>query len=162
VLGRLYGELADVGATAAALDRAAERGLPLAARFAVLATGCRSPQEASALLDKLRLPQDAAQLARLAVELREPLQSARDPSAVLDMLERGDAFRRPDRFEQLLQAFEVSSGQSASRVRAAARAAAGVDAGTIAAAHRNDPAAIAKAIRAARLDAVAHALEASD
>ena len=154
LIGRLYGELADLAATAAALDRAAERNLPLPARFAVLAGACRSTQSVVDVLGKLRAPQDAAQLARLLVELRDPLRSATSPDAIVDALERGDAFRRPERFELLLQAFEVHGEGSAGRFRAALRAASAIDAGAVAASCQDDPAAIPRALREARVAAV--------
>ena len=158
LIGRLYGELEDLGATAAALDRAAERDLPFPARFAVLANACRSPQAAADFIGKLRAPQDAAQLARLLVELRDPLQAATSPDAIVDVLERGDAFRRPERFEQLLQAFEACRRRPADRFRAAAEAASAIDAGAVATAHQSDPAAIPRAVRAARVTAVRRSL----
>jgi tRNA nucleotidyltransferase (CCA-adding enzyme) len=154
LIGRLYGELADLPAAAAALDRAAEHNLPLAARFAVLAGACRTPQAATEFSGKVRAPQDAAQLARLLVELRAPMKSATSPDAVVDVLERGDAFRRPERFELLLQAFEAGGEQSADRWRAALKAASAIDAGALAAAHSGNPAAIPRAIREARVTAV--------
>jgi tRNA nucleotidyltransferase (CCA-adding enzyme) len=158
LLDRLYGELADLHAAAAALDRAAGSNLPLPARFAVLAAACRSPQAVTDLLGKLRAPQDAAQLARLLVELREPLRGAASADAIVDVLERGDAFRRPERFELLLQAFEACGEPAADRFRAALTAASAVDAGAVAVSHRGDPAAIPRAIRAARVAAVRRAL----
>jgi len=154
LIGRLYGELEDLRAAAAALDRAAERNLPLPARFAVLAGACSTQPAVDRLLGKLRAPQDAAQLARLLVELRDPLQGATSPDAIVDVLERGDAFRRPERFELLLQAFETSRERTADRFRAALAAASAIDAGALAAAHRNDPVAIPQAIRKARVAAV--------
>jgi tRNA nucleotidyltransferase (CCA-adding enzyme) len=154
LIGRLYGELADLAATAAALDRAAGRNLPLPARFAVLAGACRSTQSVVDFLGKLRAPQDATQLARLLVELRDPLRRATSPDAIVDALERGDAFRRPERFELLLQAFEVCGEQAADRFRAALKAASAIDAGALAASHSGDAAAIPRAIREARVAAV--------
>jgi tRNA nucleotidyltransferase (CCA-adding enzyme) len=160
LLGRLYGELEDLEDAAAALDRAAERGLPLPARFAVLANACRSPHALEDLLAKLRAPQDAAQLARLLVEVRGPLQHAAGAAGIVDVLERGDAFRRPDRFQWLLQAFEVTTERSGDRFRAAQRAASAVDAGAIAHGHRDNPATIGSAVRQARIAAVQQALDA--
>jgi len=154
LIGRLYGELADLPAAAAALDRAAERNLPLPVRFAVLAGACRTPQAATEFSGKVRAPQDAAQLARLLVELRAPLTSATLPDAIVDVLERGDAFRRPERFELLLRAFEACGEPSAKRFRDALRAASAIDAGAVAAEHQQDPASIPRAIRDARVAAV--------
>ena len=154
LIDRLYGELADLGAAADALDRAAERKLPLPARFAVLASACRSLQAVTDLIGKVRAPQDAAQLARLLVELRDPLRDAKAPDAIVDVLERGDAFRRPERFELLLQAFEVCGEPAADRFRTALTSASAIDAGAVAASHHADPAAIPRAIREARVAAV--------
>jgi tRNA nucleotidyltransferase (CCA-adding enzyme) len=158
LIGRLYGELEDLDATAAALDRAAERDLLLPARFAVLANACRSPRAAADFLGKLRVQQEAAQLARLLVELRGPLATSTASAAIVDVLERGDAFRRPERFELLLQAFEACSELTAARFRVALKAASAVDAGALAALHRNDPAQIPRAVRQARVVAVGRAL----
>jgi len=154
LIDRLYGELADLRAAAAALDRAAERNLPLPARFAVLASACRSPQAAIGFIGKLRAPQDATQLARLLVELRDPLRGATSPDAIVDVLERADAFRRPERFELLLQAFEACGERTADRFRAALKAASAIDAGAVAAEHQQGPAEIPRAIREARVTAV--------
>ena len=159
VLSRLYGELQDLPDTAAALDRAAARNLPLPARFAVLATACRSPQAADSFLGKVRAPQDAAQLARLLVELRDALDTVTQAEGLVELLERGDAFRRPERFELLLQAYEASSKRTADRFRAVAQAAAAIDAGAVAAEHQDAPAQIPRAVREARLAAVRRAQE---
>jgi tRNA nucleotidyltransferase (CCA-adding enzyme) len=158
LIERLYGELEDLDATAAALDLAADRGLLLPARFAVLANACRSPRALADFLGKLRVPQEAAQLARLLVELREPLATATSSAAIVDVLERGDGFRRPERFELLLQAFEACRPLTAHRFRVALKAAAAVDAGTLATLHGNDPAEIPRAVRQARVVAVGRAL----
>jgi tRNA nucleotidyltransferase (CCA-adding enzyme) len=158
LIDRLYAELEDLGPASAALDRAAQRDLLLPARFAVLASACRSPRAVADLLGKLRAPQDAAHLARLLVELRDMLASASSSAAIVEVLERADAFRRPERFELLLAAYEAVSEASAERFRAALRAASTVDAGALASLHRNDPAEIQKAVRQARIVAVGGAL----
>jgi tRNA nucleotidyltransferase (CCA-adding enzyme) len=158
LIERLFSELEDIGPTAAALDRAADRQLLLPARFAVLANACRSPRAVADFLGKLRLQQESSQLARLLVELREPLATATSSAAIVEVLERGDAFRRPERFELLLQAFEVARELTANRFRIALKAAGEVDAGALAALHRNDPSEIPRAVRQARIVAVGRAL----
>jgi tRNA nucleotidyltransferase (CCA-adding enzyme) len=162
LIARLYGELEDLEDTAAALDRAADRDLLLPARFAVLANACPSPRAAADFLGKLRVQQDAAQLARLLVELRDSLDTATSSTAIVELLERADAFRRPERFELLLQAYEVCRGLTAKRFRVAQKAAAAVDAGALAALHRNDPAEIPRAVRQARVVAAGRALYGDD
>ena len=159
LIDRLYAELEDLPATEAALDRSAERGLLLPARFAVLANACRSPRAVADFLGKLRAPQEAAQLARLLVELRDALANATAAFAVVEVLERGDAFRRPERFELLLQSHEACTETSADRFRLALKAASNVDAGALAALHRNNPADIPAAVRQARVVAVGASLQ---
>ena len=154
LIDRLYSELEDIEPTAAALDRAAQRKLLLPARFAVLANACRSPRAVADFLGKLRVQQESAQLARLLVELRDPLSTATSSAEIVEVLERGDAFRRPERFELLLQAYEVARELTANRFRIALKAAAEVDAGALANLHRNDPAEIPRAVRQARIVAV--------
>lgn len=160
LIARLYGELEDLGPAGLSLDRAAKRRLVLPVRFAILAGACRGPRRVADLIGKLRVPQDSAQLARLHIDLRDALASADSSAAIVDVLERADAFRRPERFEQLLQAFETTSESSADRFRNALRAAAEVDAGALASLHRNDPAEIPRAVRQARVVAVSRALHA--
>jgi tRNA nucleotidyltransferase (CCA-adding enzyme) len=162
LIGRLYGELEDLELTATALDRAAERNLLLPARFAVLANACHSSRAVADFLGKLRVQVESAQLARLLVELRAPLATATSSAAIVEVLERGDAFRRPERFELLLQAFEACQDLTAKRFRIALRAAADVDAGALANLHRNDPAEIPRAVRQARVVAVGRALYGDD
>jgi tRNA nucleotidyltransferase (CCA-adding enzyme) len=158
LIDRLYSELEDLAPAGLALDRGAERRLVLPARFAVLASACRTPRSVADLIGKLRAPQESAQLARLLVELREPLSEAASSAAIVDALERADAFRRPERFETLLQAFEAAAEKSADRFRQALNAAADVDAGALASLHGNDPAEIPRAVRQARVVAVSRAL----
>jgi len=94
----------------------------------------------------------------LLVELREPLKNAETSAAIVDVLERSDAFRRPERFEWLLQAFEAAADVSAERFRRALRVAAEVDAGALASMHRNDPSQIQRAVKQARIVAVGREL----
>jgi len=134
-----------------AVDRAAARDLPLAARFAVLGCALPSPELFDHLLDKLRADHDSAQLGRLLLQLGGGLQQAPGPLEQLQLLERADSIRRPERFELLLAAFETRTGLPADSWRAALAAVRGVDAGAIAARHE-DPAAIARAVHQARLE----------
>ena len=135
----------------AALDRAADRQLSLPARFAILASSLPSTQALDALLGRLRADQDSVQQARLLLELRAGLECAGTAAERLQVLERSDAIRRPERFELLLVAFEVLTGSSADAWRSALAAVRGIDAGAIAARHDDDPAAIGRALREARL-----------
>jgi tRNA nucleotidyltransferase (CCA-adding enzyme) len=152
---RLFPELRSPLAAGAALDAAAQRGLPLAARFAVMASAAVSADALVALLAKLRADADSAAMARLLRELRAPLRDAHGAPAMLSALERGDALRRPQRFEILLDALEALDGLETRRWRTALAAAAGVDAGSIAAKAGAQPDAIATAIAEARRAAIA-------
>ncbi len=158
LIDRLFAELEDLGPTSAALDRSAQQNLVLPSRFAILAGACRSSRAVSDFLGKLRVQNDAAQLARLLVELREPLKNAEASAAIVEVLERSDAFRRPERFEWLLRAFEAAADISAERFRRALRVAGEVDAGALASLHRNDPSQIPRAVRQARVVAVGREL----
>jgi tRNA nucleotidyltransferase (CCA-adding enzyme) len=135
----------------AALDRAADRGLPLPARFAILASGLESPAALDRLLGRLRADQDSVQMARLLIQLSSDLELAATALERLQALERADAIRRPERFELLLSAFETLTGSAACTWRSALAAVRSVDAGAIAARHEDDPAAIARALHEARL-----------
>ncbi len=157
LIARLYPELADIATIAPALDRAADRGLALPARFAILAAACATPERLAELLAKLPVDGASAGLARLLVELRRTLPQAQDAPGQLAALERADALRRPERFESLLAAVETLDAVDLDPLRRALRAASAVDAGTIAARHAPDAAAIAAAVRQARLEAIAAA-----
>src|SRR5204862_7335418 len=107
---------------------------PLPVRFARLAWPLKEP-EVLALCDRLKVPGEVRELALLACRSRVALRASRlaTPQALLELLKRADAFRRPERFEQLLQ---VAHGDEpivdTARLERARTAAAAVDAGAIA------------------------------
>jgi tRNA nucleotidyltransferase (CCA-adding enzyme) len=137
--------------TLVALDRAADRALPLPARFAIMASALRSSEALDWLLSRLRADHDCTQLARLLLQLHSELASAGTAPERLQVLERSDAMRRPERFELLLAAFEALRDAPADIWRSSLAAVRSIDAGAIAALHEDDPAAIARALREARL-----------
>jgi tRNA nucleotidyltransferase (CCA-adding enzyme) len=126
-----------------------ERGLPLMEEVGV----------------RLRAPAECTGLARIVTRWHGQAHNADNMGSegLLDLLEKTDAFRRPERFEQFLQAcgadfhgrpgYEVRPFPQADRLRQALAAARSVDAGTIAA-RAPEPSAIPEAIRAARLVAI--------
>lgn len=147
------------------LDLAAHRGLNLAQRFALLVAGVGVPQKdpAAALLplfERLRPPGDCRDLALILAheaawlnrtsgsgETAGNAGNARtgimppDALNVLKLFERCDAVRRPERFEQMLQAWVVDAAVRAeeaaaqnlvNRLRHALQAARAIDAGAIA------------------------------
>jgi len=144
----------------AALDAATARGAALPVRYAAIFGGAAEgvADRASA---RLRATGECRDLAVTAARGRAALERATVlPAAeVVDLLQLLDAFRRPDRFEDLLAVHEcdsIAAGRpdpaGPARLRQAADAAQALDAGAIAQAH---PADVAGAIRAARVAAVA-------
>jgi tRNA nucleotidyltransferase (CCA-adding enzyme) len=158
-----------------ALDTAAARGHALEVRYAVLACALAPAQVPGAAPEsalrrmsaRLRAPSECAQLALLALRQREQLAlgAQLDAEAVVALLQACDAWRRPERFGQLLQAVECHdrgrgrAHAAAPRLLAALRAARTVDAGAIAKSAA-EPHRIAARLRSARVAAVSAALDA--
>jgi tRNA nucleotidyltransferase (CCA-adding enzyme) len=170
-----------------AVDHAAHSGQPLPVRFAVLVHDLGKGTTPADLLPRhhghevrglpltkelcarLKVPSDCRDLALLAVRYHGDIHRAVElrPSTVLDLFEHADAFRRPERFEQLLAAcacdFHGRLGHEnlvyrpLAILRPALLAARGIDAGAVAKAAPG-PAQIPQRIRAARLAAVTDAL----
>jgi tRNA nucleotidyltransferase (CCA-adding enzyme) len=150
-----------------AIDRASARGLDLAQRFACLMHDPHSggDQQACQRLitqacQRLRVPNDCRDLAMMVARERHLLAGIPDADAVVTLFERCDAFRKPQRFAQLLQA--CASDDPACPASAwwpqALAAARGVEAGLIAQSLIQGlaaPQAIPAAIHAARVHAVA-------
>ncbi len=115
--------------------RAAGAGAPVPVRFAVIAW----PHDAAAvaaLCERLKTPGEVRDLALLACGTRGALRGAAHatPAELLALLKRTDAFRRPERFSDLLQAARLAEPQlDARRLERALAAAAAVDAGALAA-----------------------------
>jgi tRNA nucleotidyltransferase (CCA-adding enzyme) len=127
-------------------------------RFALL-TWPLGESEIGALCERLRAPSEVRDLAATAARNRKALKSAGSASAqvLLGLLKSSDAFRRPERFAELLQAAKLAEpGMDAARVERALRAAAAVDAGSIAKSAQG--ADIARLIDEARAKAIGQAL----
>jgi tRNA nucleotidyltransferase (CCA-adding enzyme) len=127
----------------------------VAVRFAQLAW-LLNETETKALCERLRVPNEVAGLALLAARNKGLVRTAQSPEALLDLLKRGDAFRRPERFGELLEVARLS-GLDTQRAETGRRAAAGVDAGAIAGQARTG-AEIPKLLDEARIAAIAAAL----
>jgi tRNA nucleotidyltransferase (CCA-adding enzyme) len=162
VLARTAAALRVTPALLEALDRAARSGAPLPVRVAVLTSAAVSAPALRGWLEGVRADTESAQLARLLFDLRAALQSARSAAEMNAVLERADALRRPARFGQLLEAYRALDQLPTGRWQAAAVAAAAVDAGAVAARSGPEPAAIGRALSAARCEAIAAALAAAD
>ena len=149
------------------LDYAAAQGYALEVRYAVLAralAGLDAPElELRHMNVRLRAPADARDLALLALRHFEQIRlgAKLEPEAVVALLQACDGWRRPARFEQLLQAVGSCNAScaraAAPRLLAALRVARAVDAGAIAA-RESEPHRIAARLRTARVAAVKSAL----
>jgi tRNA nucleotidyltransferase (CCA-adding enzyme) len=142
-----------------AIDGAAVRGVDLAVRFACLMHDPQAGTDQPCLdliaqaCQRMRVPNECRDLAIMAAREQRHLIASASADAAVTLFERCDAFRKPQRFGQLLQA---CNGQSAlAWWRAALAAARGVDAGPIALSLASSPQAIPGAIHAARAAAVA-------
>jgi tRNA nucleotidyltransferase (CCA-adding enzyme) len=142
------------------LERAAAAGFALTVRYALLVLDLRA-DNAAVLSERINAPADCREAARLAIQERDLLSAAPalDVETTLGLLERADAFRRPERIDRLLDVAECDAPVEAARVPAirasiarALAAARSVDAGAIAREHPED---IPGAIRRARLAAIA-------
>lgn len=169
------------------LDYAATRCFSLAVRFAALTHDLgkgttpreqwpshighetRSVELLEGVCQRLRVPNDCRDLAVLVARHHGEVHRAAElkPSTVVKLLEKTDAFRRPDRFELVLEAcacdfhgrtgFEARLYAPAPLLRKALDAARAVDAGAIAG-EQTEPVKIAGAVHAARVHAVRHVL----
>jgi tRNA nucleotidyltransferase (CCA-adding enzyme) len=170
------------------VDQAARRNFALPVRFAALTHDlgkattpadilprhhgheARSVRLVTALCERLRVPGDCRDLALLAARYHGDIHRASELRAttLVTLLERTDALRRPERFNQLLQACQCDfNGRlgwaeriyDSSRLLLAVLAAVnGVNAGNIAAACE-DKAKIPERIHAARVAAVKDMLD---
>jgi len=154
--------LADGGSIerlAARVDTAADRGHSLPVRFALLVIDLGAGEIAS-LVQRINAPTDCRDLARIASAERNELRGQElDAQALLSILERIDAFRRPERLERLIEMAECDAASEKPMpavprqlLVAALEAARNVDAG---AAARENPDDIPGAVRRARLVAIA-------
>jgi tRNA nucleotidyltransferase (CCA-adding enzyme) len=139
------------------LKRTAKETRSVAVRFAVIAWPHKEP-EVTVVCERLKAPNDVRELALLACRNRVALRAAplATAAALLELLKRTDAFRRPERFRDLLQVARLGSpGLDTANLERAATAAAGVDAGVIAA-QAGSAAEIAALIDEARRRAIEH------
>jgi tRNA nucleotidyltransferase (CCA-adding enzyme) len=169
------------------IDYAAARGYSLPVRFAALmhdlGKGVTPPDKwprhigheesgialVEALCERLRVPTECRDLAVLTSRYHLQVHRAEQlkPSTIVKLLEKSDALRRPQRFEQMLEASECDyRGRAgledrpypgAELLRKALSAARAVDAGEVAR-QQTDPRTIAAAVHEARVHAVRQAL----
>jgi tRNA nucleotidyltransferase (CCA-adding enzyme) len=146
---------------AARLEASAAHPLPV--RFACLTIGL-APQAVMALCERINAPGECRDIAGLAARERAAIEgaSALGAKALLSLLERTDAFRRPERLELLMDACEcdlrargLARQVPRERLRKARAAALEVDAASLA---RENPQSIPAAIHDARAAQIAEKL----
>lgn len=133
----------------ALLDRAAQAGLPLAGRYALLG---RAASDVAALSRLWKVPAECADQARLLPVI--VAAAAETGAGRLDALETCDALRKPERFLALLDAASLLVPVDVSAWRQALETVRGVDAGAIAAALSGQAQSIKAAVREARARAL--------
>ena len=123
----------------------------LATRYALLAWPLDEAQVES-LSERLRAPNDARELALTAARCRHRLHAA-TPEALLELFKAADAFRRPQRFAELLDAAQAAEPRvERARIERALEAAAAVEAGKIAQSAKGPE--IGRRVDEARLQAI--------
>jgi len=161
-LARILPELDACEESMQLIDYAAGRGVDLPVRFAVLMHGLG--KEIGELAKRLRVPVDCRDLAIMTSREQATVGQAPalDAEAIVSLFERSDAFRKPERFAQMLLAVECSSPghqTHAPRLLKALEAARGVNAGEIAGRFVDNKAGIPGAVHAARVAAVNNELQ---
>jgi len=157
--GALARLLPELRPDAEALERAAGAQAALNVRFACLAWPLSEAQVLS-FCERLRAPVEPRELALSACRCKPLLLAGRTANAadLLKLLKLADAFRRPERFAELLDAARFAErGLETGRIEAARAAAASVDAGALAQG-APDPADIARRIEQAREQAIRAAI----
>lgn len=169
------------------IDYAAKHEYSLAVRFAALTHDLgkgltprrlwpahhgheqKSVELVESLCTRLRVPGHCRDVARFTARFHGDIGRAFElrPATILKLLNAVDVFRKPDRFDEILQAaecdfrgrtgYENTAFPQASLLKQASEAARGVDAGAIAAV-LDDPARIRAQVDAARLVAVREAV----
>ncbi len=126
----------------------------LAVRYALLLWPLDAEQ-VRATNARLKVPNSVEDVAEIAARHRAFFaKKSPDPAELLEFLRGADAFRRPERFQEIIQAVRLAQPAfDAGRVEAARQAAASIDAAAIAKA--SSPDAVARAIDEARLAAIA-------
>ena len=141
----------------------ASTAFALPVRFACLTVGL-APEAVTKLCERINAPGECRDLAVLAARERAATEGsgALGAEALLGLLERTDAFRRPERLERLMDVCEcdmlsrdLARKVNRERLRSARAAALSVDAATVA---REQPQSVPGAIHAARAARIAEAL----
>lgn len=140
----------DSGKLSAELACAAGAGLGLAERFALL---CRLSEAPGDVGKHLRAPSESQDYARLLPIVLSGMDVA-DVESNLDLMERCDAIRKPERFLALVRAARCVAEVDAAEWQARVVAVRSIDAGAIAKAEQGRPERIKAALREARIQAL--------
>jgi len=145
-----------------ALDAAARSSAPLEVRFAALARAL-DPLPVESLAGRLKAPAACRDLALLAARHANTIVDAGELGAeeLLELFDATDAWRRPERFSELVAAALAGQPEleaATHRLERARTAAAAVDAGAIAQAVKN-PIEIGSRVAHARLEAIKKTLD---
>ena len=163
-LDALWDEPDAANAAMAALDDAASSGALLPARVATPARWLE-PLAVESLCHRLKVPSDCRDLALLASRHANTVLDAPelDGESLLELFDTVDAWRRPERFAELMAASfagEPDTAEARTRLERALKAAAGIDAGAIARAAKGTTE-IRGGIHEARIEAIREALKKS-
>jgi len=161
-IATLYLDAERAAATMRLLDEAARQDATQEVRFAVLGR-VFDPLALESLAHRLKLPGASRDLSLLAARHANRIADAQvlDAAELLELLDTADAWRRPERFADLVDAAlvgEETAGVARPRLEKALAAAASVDAGEIAK-QAKTPAEIHDRIDNARLAAIREALK---
>jgi tRNA nucleotidyltransferase (CCA-adding enzyme) len=146
-----------------ALEAACKTNDATAVRFAALVGATGSPEAVKKLHRTLRIPKDCDQLATLALSLApKMLPLPESPQALQFLFDEADAWRRPERFSQLMTAVEAIAQASGTQLmrtglESALESAREVDPKALMAEGYSGPA-LGKAIHEARRSRIAAAL----
>lgn len=162
--GRMFDVLAATGALprvlpgltfqasiAEELVRAAQAGLNLSARFALLCRLSQAPQDVG---QHVRAPSDCQDYAKLLPLILEGLEAVPSAETCLDLMERCDALRKPERFLDLIATAACVRDVDQQAWQERVSAIRSIDAGAIAKAMQGQPLRIKAALRDARLGAL--------
>src|SRR5262249_52992391 len=110
----LYEESDDAAEVMRLLDLAAREARKLEVRLAVLARAC-DPLAIESLAERIKLPSACRDLALLSAQHTNLIADAQelDAAELLELLDSTDAWRRPDRFADLVDAALVGEPQAA-------------------------------------------------
>lgn len=157
----LYRDAEEAAVSMRLLDLAAQQQAPLEVRLAVLAR-VFDPLALESLANRLKLPAACRDLALLAARHANLIMDAQelDAAELLELLDSTDAWRRPERFADLIEAslVDVENAPAArARLTRALNAAASVNGGEIAK-QAKTPSEIRGRVDAARLAAIRQAI----